>query len=489
MTTEPEPVLTAIDQAFAAPRRRSITSRPIPASVREIADDTFIDDSAIEDGSTWRQVGWIEAFFAVQLLWGAMLFVPGAQPFRQYVRALPYITSLAMLVWYLVRHRVTSMPPGGALLLGASLLLVANLLHPTSQLSSGLAQCVFQICIAAPLFWAHATVRSTRHVQRILVLIFVMSFVSALLGVLQVYFPDRFMPPEFNSLGSRLNRYYIDGLTYVGANGADIIRPPGLTDQPGGAAVAGGLTAIIGLGLLLQRRHPLQVITILSAIGIGLAAVYFTQVRSVLLAALGAGSLLGLAAFRQGRIVGASSILLVGASLMVGSFLWATSIGGDSVNDRFLNLTDTGLVQAYQDNRGGFLSYTVDELLDKYPLGAGVGRWGMMSTYFGDPSESAATPIYVEIQLTGWLLDGGVPMWLLYGGAIALALLATLRATSSDDDAVSGSAIIVLAVQAFIAVMVLVSPVFNTQLGILFWASGGLLYRAATRNSGWSPTR
>ena len=35
----------------------------------------------------------------------------------------------------------------------------------------------------------------------------------------------------------------------------------------------------------------------------------------------------------------------------------------------------------------------------EFPLGAGLGRWGMMHVYFGDPTLWQAPPIHVEVQL------------------------------------------------------------------------------------------
>ena len=47
-----------------------------------------------------EQWGWAEAFLVLQFLWGLALFVPGAQSYRTYVRALPYVSSLGALVYY-----------------------------------------------------------------------------------------------------------------------------------------------------------------------------------------------------------------------------------------------------------------------------------------------------------------------------------------------------------------------------------------------------
>ena len=56
---------------------------------------------------------------------------------------------------------------------------------------------------------------------------------------------------------------------------------------------------------------------------------------------------------------------------------------------------------------------TFNELLFEYPLGAGLGRWGMAAGYFGS-SRELATPVWAEIQFTGWMIDGGVLMIALY---------------------------------------------------------------------------
>ena len=112
---------------------------------------------------------------------------------------------------------------------------------------------------------------------------------------------------------------------------------------------------------------------------------------------------------------------------MIVAFFWARSLGGESVQERFIGITQQGAMRTYQENRGGFVSETFGDLLDKYPFGAGLGRWGMMQIYFANPDKVESAPIYVEIQLTGWLLDGGVPMWVLYGGAVLMSLLASYR--------------------------------------------------------------
>jgi hypothetical protein len=134
-----------------------------------------------------------------------------------------------------------------------------------------------------------------------------------------------------------------------------------------------------------------------------------------------------------------------------------------------VNLSNQGVLQTYQQDRGHYLTNTFGELLDQYPLGAGVGRWGIMNTYFGDESNAQSTPIYVEPQLTGWLLDGGIPMWILYGGAVLLTIFIAFEITAARDYVVGELAGLVLPLLVFIAGLGMAGPIFNTQTGILFW--------------------
>src|SRR5262249_27569032 len=169
---------------------------------------------------------------------------------RFLIRALPYVFSGAMTLTCFWRRATTrSWPQGATLLLLALTWLALNLFHPTSQVSAGIAQWVFQACIAAPMFWVGLVVRDDTRLRRILIVTFAANALSSTIGLLQVYDPDRFMPSEFSSLALRLNPDYLQALSYEGASGMRIIRPPGLSDVPGGAAIAGFNTTLLGLAL------------------------------------------------------------------------------------------------------------------------------------------------------------------------------------------------------------------------------------------------
>jgi len=428
-------------------------------------------------------LGFAEAFIAMQLLWGVFLFIPGAQSIRTVVRAIPYLVSGGAIIYYFRHATGQKLPSSTNWLTLSFLLLLLNLLHETAHLMAGLAQVVFQACIAAPLFWMPRSVRTEAHIRRLIWIVFVSSAVGAVLGILQVYFPERFLPPEFSVLARTLNPEMVHAMTYVGADGREIVRPPGLSDMPGGAAVAGMMTMILGLSLGLGRGERWVVrAACLAAAVVGMTALYLTHVRSLTLVAAASVGLFAVMRLRQGRTVEGGLTLAVGLALVVGSYVWALAVGGEAVSDRFSGLANDGVLRVFQDQRGGFIRYTLSELLYEFPLGAGLGRWGMMHVYFGDPTLWQSPPIHVEVQLTGWLLDGGVPLWLLYGGALLLALYYSYRAAvRALSPVMQDLATIVLCVQLTIACLCLTGPVFNTQLGILFWAMTGALFGA---NSG-----
>src|SRR5262245_20062482 len=229
--------------------------------------------------------GWSEAFLAMLLLGNVLLFIPGAQSYRTIVRAMPYVLSGASLIYYF-RQSGERLPDSAKWLLLSFVLLLLNLLHETAHMMAGAAQIVFQICISAPAFWMARSIRSEAQMRRVIWVVFLGSAIGSAVGVLQVYFPERFMPPEFSVLARSLNPEIVHSLTYVGADGREIVRPPGLSDLPGGAAVAGMMTMVLGLALALGRNERWFVRTVCAAAAVvGMTALYLTHVRSLTLVA------------------------------------------------------------------------------------------------------------------------------------------------------------------------------------------------------------
>jgi hypothetical protein len=217
--------------------------------------------------------------------------------------------------------------------------------------------------------------------------------------------------------------------------------------------------------------------------GCGFAVLYFTQVRSIVLMTLVSIVAISVLSARQGRPGTAMYALGLGSVVAVAGFVLAATIGGDAVQERFLTITDQGLVSTYQRERGGFIRYTMDEVLPKYPFGAGVGRWGVMNLYFADHQDPMRRSLHAEIQMTGWAYDGGFLLVLAYGGAIALSLLYSLRiARDKRAGPVGYLAILIFCAQLMVAGMTFAGPAFNTQLGVQFWTLGAALHAARARS-------
>ena len=70
-----------------------------------------------------------------------------------------------------------------------------------------------------------------------------------------------------------------------------------------------------------------------------------------------------------------------------------------------------------------------DTLLVEHPLGAGLGRWGMMRIYFGNEKNVDSPAIWSEVQFSAWVLDGGIVLLCLYLSALVVAIQRLVRAS------------------------------------------------------------
>src|SRR5512132_1171963 len=107
-------------------------------------------------------------------------------------------------------------------------------------------------------------------------LLLICSGVNAIVGVLQVYDPARWMPPEMSRVMTE-TVYGLGTVTYRGPDGRLIVRPPGLFDTPGAVAGPGMYAALLGLVFASSRfkiwQRALSVLLALS----GFAAIFLSQ--------------------------------------------------------------------------------------------------------------------------------------------------------------------------------------------------------------------
>jgi len=189
-----------------------------------------------------------------------------------------------------------------------------------------------------------------------------------------------------------------------------------------------------------------------------------------------------LVAFRQGRAARASQFGILSAGIVVTALSVAVTLGGASITDRVNSLFAADPLAVYQQARGTQLTFTFFDLLFQYPLGAGLGRWGMAAGYFGTANANSP-PIWAEIQFTGWMIDGGVVMVALYMGALASTTAAqwrVARATQFPRLAVCGA--VILAASLGPAIMIISFTPFVAQIGIQYWFLAGALHGVACRS-------
>jgi len=359
-------------------------------------------------------------------------------------------------------------------------ILMLELCHPNlNSLQSGFASIALNLAIWAPAFWV-GSIRITPEVfRRVILIVWAYLSLSSAVGVLQVYYPDRFMPdPEF--VRQLYGNDRLQGLKVKLDDGTSVFRPMGLSDSPGGASAAGQEVIVLGMGIAIFERQLLLRILGMASAGLGTFCILITQVRSALvLAVIGIGVLLGILILR-GRVQRATGVAICGAVVLVGGFTWAASIGSDIVNKRFSTLTEQSPDEVYYSNRGLFLDHTLNDLLFEHPLGAGLGRWGMMNTYFGDPVNADAPPMHVEIQPTAWVIDGGLPLLAIGFLAIVAAVWLSGRiALTHPNGRVADQATVVVAFGVAMLFGTLGRVPFIAQAGIMFWLLNAALYSAA----------
>jgi hypothetical protein len=296
--------------------------------------------------------------------------------------------------------------------------------------------------------------------------------------VLQVYDPDRWMPRELSALYTG-NANILAASSYVGPDGRVIIRPPGLFDTPGAVCGAGTIAALLGLVICLEPLAIWKRAIALAMAVAGIAAIYLSHVRVSLVVAVATMVLYALMLLAQQQTKRVGLFASLGAGLIVSAFSLATLLGGQSVTERFSTLFAEDPRSLYYQSRGQAVEYAFSTMLVEYPLGAGLARWGMMRSYFGDPAKLDSTEVFAEVQPNAWILDGGVFLLVFY----SLALIVTashdikLVRTLADRDDRLWAAAVVAANFGTLALVFSFVP-FATSVGLQFWFLEGALHGA-----------
>jgi len=425
--------------------------------------------------------GFPELFIVSQTALPALLYLPGSQQFRLPIRVSAFAISLAAFAWWQIESKIQVPASRAQSWLAAIMALLALMLfHPqTSTLYGGVAHIAVYFAVMAPLFWAPVFVRTPDRLARLLWLLLICSGINAVVGVLQVYDPGRFLPAEFSRVITGNRDLGLDPVTFIGAHGERIVRPPGLFDTPGAVAGPGMSAALLGLIFATSAIPFWKRLLSLGLAGAGLAAIYLSQVRISLVMTGLMIMVYFLTTMRQQRFGRATQFGILSGGILIGSFVLALTLGGPTIGDRVMTLFSTDPISVYQNARGVQLQITFRELLFQHPFGAGLARWGMAASYFGLFTLDSPS-LWAEIQFTGWMIDGGVLLIALYCGALIVTTLSQWRiATTSSDGRLATCAAVVMSTNLGVAALIFSFTPFNTQIGIQYWFFAGALHGVA----------
>jgi hypothetical protein len=436
--------------------------------------------------------GWLEWTVVAQTAMPALMFIPALTPIRIVTRVAAF--AIALLAWAAVllsgrRSTGRTFPAAPWLALCAGWL-VASILHPnTNSITSGVAGAALNLAILSPALWGGAALKSSRQLGRLMALMMLCNAASALVGIGQFYRPDIFNPPVIPTL--QINEFFGEQLSFTTDDGRKILRPCGLTDTPGAASGAGALTCLLGLCWSLRPIARWKRLAALVLSMAGAAALYLSQVRSTLIVTVGCiPVLVGLLAMRR-DYRRAGLLCVMGTLALAAGAAWVLRSGGVGALDRVKTIFESSPTELYYSNRGFYLEHTFNHLLWEGPLGAGLGRWGMVNGYFGDQTPSPGRgPVFCEVQLTAWVVDGGVPLMVGYIVAIAAAMLGAIRvARTARDDEVGFWSVAVCTLGVNVVMMTFGSMPFIGPAGVQFWALFAAAHAANERSRLEAPAR
>jgi hypothetical protein len=420
----------------------------------------------------------VQGFVVMLLACQAVLLVPAIGPLRMFVRMAAFGVSLVLML--ALRGR-GSRHPASTLALVTTLVLLLALANPeTLNLTAGGAQAGLYLAVFAPIFWVSRLSPTVRVIRQAVLLMWIFHTISAVLGVLQIYWPGAFQPPLSSIILSK-GHGYIESLKITTSTGQRVFRPMGLSDIPGGASVSGLYAVLLGAGFFLTRRSAAMLGAAAGSMAAGFACLYLSQVRSVLIMTLIALMVVvGVLAWRR-DLQRLSMLGVVAALVMIGGYSVALALAGSTVTRRMSTLSASRPGSVYYNERGHFLSTAFTQTLPSAPLGHGLGHWGMTATYFGRGYDPHAT--WVEIQWAGWIVDGGAPLMLLYFGMLVVSLLGAWRVARAPappgDPELPFWGAVVLAHGMGALALTFSFPIFLSQPGMEFWLLNALLLGAA----------
>jgi hypothetical protein len=412
--------------------------------------------------------GWVYLYMAVEIGCQLALLTEVLAPARVLFRSAALGASLLLLV--LIPSRPAFHHPSRNFAFAVVGILTLSMLNPQGGTPLAIvAHWAFCLAVIAPVFWVMRLELTEKTLVRLVLILWLFGTLSSILGILQVYYPGQFQPALSSMI--RPDRALLIRLP----SGAWVVRPMGLTDVPGGAGLGGFYATLFGLGIALAAPFRRARIAGMASMVVGIICIYLSQVRAVLVTlAICCIVLLALLAIsgRISRLMFASVLALAIALL---GFQMATSLGGDTVTSRLASLVADDPTTVYHSNRGMMVELAFNKLLPQYPLGAGLGRWGMVNAYFGNPEDLIAA----EVQWQGWVADGGMFLVVAYPLAVIIAIWFAVRAALASAGGEFGVWGAVVAAHGVGTLALTFSyAVFMSTIGLQFWLLSAVFLRS-----------
>ena len=382
---------------------------------------------------------------------------------RSLMRVSVYLLGLLMLLYKPGRGQSSFLSRGAAYIV---LCLSFEFLHPDrGSYAAAAAQVLLNVAILSPCFWVSRLNLNIKTLRTLITIFWLLNASAASLGILQATYPGRFQPKLSTLIqnDTAVLRYSI-----TLNNGEQTLRPFGFSDMPGGAAVSSSLAIIFSFPILLSSnaRWIIKILAIL-AIGNSVNCILLTNIRTALVisvvAALSIISLYG----RRGKWKQSIFLSIILSLAGVAGFFGATSLASDQVTQRFSSLVEDRDV--FYKARGYFVMNAISSIAD-FPLGAGLGRYGMMKIYFGDQYSVTGSDLWAEIQWESWIYDGGLILTLLYSSLLIKSIMFCYNvARNSYSEELSAYASLMFAWSIAIFANTFTYCIFLSQIGFDYW--------------------
>lgn len=428
--------------------------------------------------------GWLEWLTLSLPLMPALMFIPGFSALRTLVRVAAFLIPL--IAWWFVATKGKKRSGRDSFrafqwMKFCTAWIVLQLINPQGIGAplAALAQCMLLVSIISPIFWTAWDLKTSKQLPRMMMILFVCNAAGGFVGILQARYPGRFDPPampSFQSMGEEIGMAIYG---YQTDDGRTIMRPCGLTDTPGGAAGAGSIAGLLGLCWALRPIAVWKKALSLLFAFLGIAAVYYTQVRSALVVEVVCIAMIIAMFTMQGNVAAATKMATTGTAVIAGALVWVVINVGSAVLDRFSTLVKEDQGQLYQNSRGMYVEETFTHMIWEYPLGAGLGRYGQSYGYF---SFGATESLWAEVQWPAWAVDGGIILLFAYPCAVCMAIADSVKvALKCPDKEVAYWAAVVAAINFSLFAHCFSFVPFVCAEGIQFWTFAAVIHAADKR--------